>query len=144
MEIVLYRKKVMRKVELSNKFIDAWARKDRNILASCLSKRVKCHLIDKDTHITSKDEFLKYASEIFNLLQEQNAEIIPVFCKKGNYYELIYSFILPVAVANGEMVTSDAEQEAYMEIRKVFIKTYVYFEFNLFKIKKITFSGKEI
>lgn len=134
----------MRKVELSNKFMDAWARKDINTLASCLSKRVKCHLTDKGTHITSKDAFLNYASKLFNLLQEQNAEIIPVFCKKGNYYELIYSFILPVAVANGEIVTSDAEQEAYMEIRKVFIKTYVYFEFNLFKIKKITFSEKEI
>lgn len=134
----------MRRKKLAANFMEAWARKDRDMLASCLSRSVKCNIIDEDTHIASKEAFLKHASKVFRILKEQNAGIIPVYCKNGNYYELIYTFTLPVAVANGEMINADSEQEAYMEIRKVFFKTHFYFNFNLFKINRITFSNKII
>jgi len=134
----------MNKKKLAINFLDAWARKDKNTLATCISRKVKCQLIDKGTQITSRDEFLKYASAVFKELHDQDAEIIPVYCKNNNYYELIYSIILQVAFANGVMITCDEEQEANIEIRRVFIKMYVHFKYNLFKIKLITFSDKEI
>lgn len=134
----------MGRKKIAENFMEAWARKDKKAIASCLSRSVKCNIIYEDTHIASKEAFLKYASKVFKILQEQNAGIIPVYCKNGNYYELIYTFTLPVAVANGEINNVSTEQEAHMELRKVFFKTYVYFKFNFFKISMITFSEKKI
>lgn len=134
----------MGRKKIAENFMEAWTRKDTKVIASCLSRSVKCNIIDEGNHIASKEAFLKYASKVFKILEEQNAAIIPVYCKNGNYYELIYTFTLPVAVANGEMINVDSEQEAHMELRKVFFKTYVYFKFCLFKINMITFSEKKI
>ena len=132
----------MKKEKLINKFINAWVHHDLDDIAGCISKKVK--LITAQNTICSNELVLKHASEVFATLKRTSGEVIPIYNNDRKSFELIYTFILPVAVANGEMVTDDSKDEAYLGIRKVFVKTYVYFEFNLFKIKKITFSEKEI
>ena len=82
----------MRKKNLAIRFIDAWVQMDIEKLSPCLSRKVKCHLPDKDIASKSKKEFLQYASKLFHDLRAKNAAIIPVSCENGNYYELIYSF----------------------------------------------------
>ena len=132
----------MRKEKLTKKFIDAWIHQDIDGIANCLSKKVKL-ISSKDT-ICSKKLVLQHASEVFVTLKRTCDKIMPIYNKESKSYELIYTFILPVAVAHGEMANDDTDKEAFLEIRKVFVKTHVYFEFNLFKISKITFSEKEI
>lgn len=130
----------MRKKNLAIRFIDAWVQMDIEKLSPCLSSKVKCHLPDKDIALKSRKEFLQFASKLFRDLKTRNAAIIPVSCENGNYYELIYSFYKPALIMNNQICPDETITFAEMELRKEFVITHVYFEFNLFRINMVKFS----